>query len=181
MRNQPLIDAALPALRDLLWQAEGADPELKRMTEARDQVLQRYQPLFKPDNLVSITEDDFRQFLMFRNNMHWASLQRMGPAICSNMAKLRDALRILLDEDQPLRARLNRLVPPRGPALVPRLSKAVLTPILLIRHPQLYGVWNQTSEGGMKALGLWSPASITFPPQRQLHFPIGLTIDRLAE
>ena len=26
-----------------------------------------------------------------------------------------------------------------------------------------------------------SPASITFPPQRQLHFPIGLTIDLLAE
>ena len=71
------------------------------------------------------------------------------------MNRLRQALAILVDESRPIRERLNELIPVRGPAFVPRLGKAVLTPILLISYPDRYGVWNQVSEGALKQLRLW--------------------------
>jgi hypothetical protein len=38
---------------------------------------------------------------------------------------------------------------------VSRLGKAILTPILLIAHPDKYSVWNGVSEGAMRKLGVW--------------------------
>jgi hypothetical protein len=148
------LDAALARLRQIHADA-GRDPELRELIAARDSVLARYQPMFTPEGVQRLTEEDFRLFLQFKNNRHWVSLQRLGPAICTDMGRLRKALAILLDESRPVRARLNDLVPPKGPAFVPRLSKAVLTPILLIAYPERYGVWNQVSEGAMKTLGVW--------------------------
>jgi hypothetical protein len=71
------------------------------------------------------------------------------------MSRLREALAVLLDESRPIVERLNQLVPARGPAYVPGLSRAVLTPILLITHPDKYSVWNRMSEEAEKALGIW--------------------------
>ena len=131
------------------------DPELAKIIAARDEVVPGYQVLFAKENLQKITAEEFRAFLIFRNNQHWLALQRMGPAICKDMQRLRKALEILTDETRPIDERMNELVPPTGPAFVPRLHKAVLTPILLIAYPDLYGVWNQVSENAMKALDVW--------------------------
>ena len=144
--------AAVAQLRGI---SQSPDADLHQMIEARDHVLPRYQALFAFEGIPSITEEDFRQFLQYNNNRHWKSLQRMGPAICADMDRLRNALRILLDQSRPIEDRLTELVPPKGPAYVPRLSKAVLTPILLITHPDQYGVWNQVSEAALKVLRIW--------------------------
>lgn len=90
-----------------------------------------------------------------------------------DMPRLREALRILLDESRPIRERLNELVPARGPAFVPWLSKAILTPILLITHPNQYAVWNQVSEAAMKALDLW--------PEMDRGLPFGDRYERVNE
>jgi len=125
------------------------------MGTARDEVLPRYQALFARDKLPELTAEQFRSFLSFKNNRHWKALDRLGPAICEDMPRLRKALDLLLDESKPIRARLNQLIPRRAQAYVPRLGKAVLTPILLISYPTKYGVWNQVSEGAMKTLKIW--------------------------
>lgn len=129
--------------------------EVSEILAARDEVLARYQPLFNQEHLPKLSEEEFRGFLSFRNNRHWRSLDRLGSAICKDMQRLRRALQLLVDESQPIRDRLNELVPPHGKPFVSRLSRAVLTPILLIRYPSRYGVWNQVSEAGMKALHIW--------------------------
>src|SRR5918911_199863 len=156
--NHLPVEAAAPVLRTILKRAESGEDDylnIKTILQARDEVLPRYQELFSPQNLDSLTAEEFRYFLHFKNNRHWAALQRMGPAVTEDMPRLREALQILLDESRPIRERLNDLVPARGPAFVPRLGKAILTPILLISHPNQYAVWNQVSEGAMKALDLW--------------------------
>lgn len=128
--------------------------ELTKMVESRQQVLTQYQPLFASTSVDLLTAETFRDFLIFRNNKHWTGLQRLGPAITQDMTGLKDALRILLDESIPIDRRLDILLP-NGTALVKKLGKAVLTPILLVAYPDKYGVWNGTSEGAMRTLGLW--------------------------
>ena len=39
--------------------------------------------------------------------------------------------------------------------MVSGLSQAVVTPTLMIRYPEKYGVWNHISQAGMEALGIW--------------------------
>lgn len=124
------------------------------MLDAGPEVMARFQPLFAREQLAKITEQEFRTFLMFRNNRHWIGLQRLGPAICRDMRKLRNALSILLDEDYPIKQRLDRLEVGSKDA-VPKLGRAVLTAILLVARPDRYGVWNSRSESAMQKLGLW--------------------------
>jgi Endonuclease NucS C-terminal domain len=129
--------------------------EMQRIVAARDEVIPKYRRIFSNEHLPSLTEEEFRGFLNFGNNHHWRSLDRLGSSICQDMLKLRGELQLLLDEKQPIRERLNHLVPPQKRPIIPRLSRAVLTPILLISFPEKYGVWNKVSEDGMKSLDIW--------------------------
>ena len=129
--------------------------EVAEIIAARDQVFDRYRPIFDPANLGALTADDFRGFLLFRNNRHWEGIHRQGTQIVEDMDRLRQALGILLDEDEPIAQRLDRLVRRDAPNFVPGLAKAVLTPILLIVYPDLYGVWNTIAEGAMRSLGVF--------------------------
>jgi hypothetical protein len=38
---------------------------------------------------------------------------------------------------------------------VPHLGKAKLTPILLVSHPRMYGVWNDYSERALRGMGVY--------------------------
>ena len=58
------------------------DAELTKIISARDEVVPLYRQLFATAQLPELTAEDFRAFLVFKNNRHWISLQRMGPAIC---------------------------------------------------------------------------------------------------
>ena len=151
-RGEPYRQA-LVRLRAIL-STTADDQELRELIEVQPAVLSRYQPTFQPENLESLTAEGCREFLLFRNNRHWTGLQRMGPAITRDMAALRGAIGELLNESTSIADRLAALLPD-GKARVTRLGKAVLTPILLIAHPEKYGVWNGTSEGAMRELQIW--------------------------
>ncbi len=123
---------------------------LHAIMEPRDEVLARFQPVFSPQNVGNITEQEFKEFLRFENNKHWSGLHRMGPKICADMPALRTALTILIDEERDIQQRLDDVV-----TSIHGMGKAIITAILLIASPEKYGVWNNTSEGALKILNLW--------------------------
>jgi len=122
----------------------------KEVVEPRDAVLARFQPVFSPEHVSDITADEFRSFLLFENNHHWTGLHRQGTRMCTDMDKLREALVILVDETRSVVDRLNQ-----GPEMVLGMGKNVASGILLITHPDRYGVWNNRSEANMKQFGIW--------------------------
>lgn len=153
-------EQALQRLRDVLAQVSPQSPDrfrriAARIRDARDSVISRYRPMFSPESIVRLTASDFWGFLLFQNNQHWDSLHRQGGRITEDMGKLREALTLLVDEGRPLKKRLDQLRPRRGDPMAPGLGRAVITAILQIVYPDKYGVWNTTTEAGMKRLGLW--------------------------
>lgn len=150
------MDHAVARLRSILERTKaGKDPEIEEIEDARDEVLARYQPIFSRDHLPELTEEEFRGFLKFKNNRHWKSLQRLSTRVTEDMAALREALMVLLDESEPIENRLRRLRPSDGPPMVKYLGRSIITPVLLVTHPDDYGVLNSVSESGLKELELW--------------------------
>lgn len=150
------LDTAVAKLREIL-QGVGTrqDLELADLVTARDEVLVRYQPVFRRDSVSTLTSEQFKSFLLFKNNHHWKAIHRQGNQIVADMDALRHALGILLDEGRPLADRLRVLRPKSGEAMVKGLARSVITPILLIAYADKYGVLNQVSETGMRELGVW--------------------------
>lgn len=140
---------ALVALKTLSFQAQ-ARTYLNPLLDVKAEVLERFQPIFAPDHLPQLTEQEFRSFLLFENNHHWSGLQRHWPMMCADMNQLRNALGVLLDEAQSVEQRLDQAV-----AMIHGLGKAVATAILLVMHPDKYAVWNSTSEEALKKMDLW--------------------------
>ena len=149
-----LVITRQEALGQLRAALANQSPGFRKMAAAQPVVLARYQPLFKPENLASLTREDFLSFLLFRNNQHWDSLHRQGPQMTEDMPRLRAALQALLDESRPIEQRLNDTKQGRKGS-VPGLGRATITAILLVCHPDECGVWNGTSQAGMEKLGLW--------------------------
>jgi hypothetical protein len=122
MSARDLNPGVLGRLRSALSSLR-TDDELKPLIDARDEVLGRYRPVFTPEGVARLSAEEFRDFLMFRNNRHWSGLQRLGPRVTQDMGALRRALLDLLDEQIPINQRLNRLLP-GGRARVKKLGKA---------------------------------------------------------
>ena len=122
----------------------------KQIVEPRDQVLARFQPLFLMDHIPAIGAEEFKSFLLCENNCHWSGLHRQGTRMCLDMMKLRRGLSTLLAEHRPLAERLDGAVND-----VSGMGKNIATAILLIAHPDKYGVWNSRSEAQMRQLGVW--------------------------
>jgi len=122
------------------------NPDYKDIVGSKEDVLARYQPIFSPEKIREISEEEFYSFLLFENNRHWNGLQRHGPKMMADMKKLREAISIVVDESKPIDKRLDQAI-----GMVHGLGRAVVTAILLVVFPDKYGVWNNTSEEAMKA------------------------------
>jgi len=157
--DNPRITFALIKLEDeLIKQLDTPDADFTDITTYKDEVLKRYQPIFSISAIPKLTKADFVSFLLYRNNHHWDGLQRIKGRITRDMNLLQEALSILLDESRPIQVRLNELLPDRnlgGEGMVPYLGRPVLTAILLVGYPEKYGVWNNTSDAGLKIVRLW--------------------------
>lgn len=119
----------------------------------KNAALERYGKYFAPENLDAVTAEGFREFLSFKNNQHWGHIQR-HPEIYANEKRLRECLKLLLNEDEPIETRLNKIIPKDGPPFIKSLNRAVLTPILMCVYPDKYAVYNRRSEDGLTWLGL---------------------------
>lgn len=126
------------------------DKELKNIVEFKGEVLGRFQPIFRFDHLPQLTEDEFTPLLYFENNHHWSGLYRHIPKIRANIPELRNMLIDLLDESKPFEERFTNAI-----GAVPGMGKAIITAILQIVYPDKYGVWNNTSEAGLRVLKVW--------------------------
>lgn len=127
---------------------------IKDMIDVKHDVLKQFQPLFSEKGIDELTQTQFKEFLLFKNNRHWTGLHRQGNKICSNMSSLKKALKILVNEELVIEERLDKLRPKDGNHLIPYLGKAVITAVLQISFPDKYGVWNDTTEKALKYLKL---------------------------
>ncbi|MGC9947172.1 MAG: endonuclease NucS domain-containing protein [Bryobacteraceae bacterium] len=174
---------AVVALRDHLTRLAGGPDHYDRIgrqiREAKAEVVGKYGEIFSPQHIPTLTQDEFRSFLLFKNNRHWDNLQRQGPQMTADMPALRRALTILVDESRPVRQRLDQLRPHGGEPMVKFLGRAVITAILLVRQPERYGIVNNIAEIGMERLGVWP----SFPPRASLggkHDLINTVLLKLA-
>ncbi|GEM_PF-3208806 len=141
--------SALTYLKALLVKAS-TNRAFRDMVTAHDAVLQTYGKVFSPEHLPHLQEQEFREFLLFKNNRHWTGLHRHADDLCRDMERLRRALSALMDEARPLSERLDYAI-----ELVAGMGKAVATAVLHVAYPEKYGVWNNTSEEALRSLGLW--------------------------
>lgn len=141
------VDTAAGKLRRALSHME-EDPPPSIIEQ--EEVLSEFSPIFQPDEIDDLSEDQFLRFLPYRNNRHWTGLARQGPKMTQDMVRLREGLRVLLDEDRELTPRVTE-----AKDMVDGMGKGTLSAILLVAYPDKYGVWNNTSEAGLKQLDVW--------------------------
>ncbi len=53
--------------------------------EAERIVIEKYGRIFRPDNLDNLTDDDFKGFLLMKNNRHWEGIHRQNNQITADM------------------------------------------------------------------------------------------------
>lgn len=114
--------------------------------------VEQYGKLFRPENIDNLTEDQFKAFLLFKNNKHWSGIHRQ-PNIYADMNRLKATLKVLLDEAQLIQVRLDKITDGSSPLYIRGLGRAVLTPILMCVYPDKYAVYNRISEEGLTRLG----------------------------
>jgi len=134
--------AYLRRLRDA-----GNHNDVVQMIRDRDTAIDRWQEVFARPSLL--TESDLAEFLLFEHNRHWWGLQRRTEVLLRWFESVRSMISELLDHGTPLTTRIDGLGEPR------EFDRDVWSPILLVTHPDIYGVWNSISESAMRRLGLW--------------------------
>jgi hypothetical protein len=120
--------------------------------EAQKAAMEYYGRYFSLQNLANITQEGFKDFLLLKNNKHWSGIHRQSQ-IYEDVERLRQCLKILLDESKPIDERLDLIVPEDKPAFIRGLGRAVLTPILMCVSPKKYAVYNRISDQGLDMLG----------------------------
>jgi len=148
------------------------DPQLHK---DRDGVIAKYGEQFKLENIDNLTAEKFQEFLRFENNKHWDRIQRPGGNLIKDMPKLKNALKILLDEKLSLSDRIKQVRDKESPNYTPYLANAIYTPILLVTNPKKYPVVNEPVAEALDQLGLYSYKTyanewdwITIPKMQQI-------------
>jgi hypothetical protein len=116
------------------------------------EVTQYWGVIFSPKGIATLTKQDMTGFLSYRQNKRWREISKED--VTADMERLRAALACLIDETRSIAERLDALEPGRGELAVPHLGKAKLSPILLVKYPKQYGVWNDYSERALRGMGL---------------------------
>lgn len=146
----PSIEISEHAL-GLLREAKAAmleDTSLRKIIDAKDRVVSRYSPSFQHGVVNQLEEEVLRSFLYIENNHHWSGLNRQVNRVCADMPKTRAALTLLVDETQPISARMQPVADIKG------MGRGIITAILHVAFPDTYGVWNNTSHEGLEELEL---------------------------
>jgi len=108
----------------------------------RKMAYRKFQEKFTEQKMNDLNElkDNFKEFLLFRNNRSWTILYRTGNKALSNLEKLRRLLLLLQDESVPIHDRINRALQQDH---IDGIGIAILTGLLHTFHPDEYGVLNR--------------------------------------
>ncbi|MGJ5819935.1 hypothetical protein [Paludibaculum fermentans] len=110
MDNEKLtLEAGVQLLNDWMERA----PE---EVVAQQAAIDRYGRFFAPANIDKISVEGFKDFLLLKNNRHWTGIHR-HPDIYSDMMRLKECLKVLLDESIPIEDRLDTITYDSGPPL----------------------------------------------------------------
>ena len=135
----------LSYLRRLL--EAGNHNDVVQMIRDRSTAIARWESVFR--NPAHLDADTFAQFLLFEHNRHWWGLQRRTDALVRSIDSVRAMIEELMHDAVPIARRIDALGHPR------EFDHDVWSPILLVTHPEEYGVWSGISESAMRRLGLW--------------------------
>jgi hypothetical protein len=144
------MSALIPVNQISIYRDSTSSVMALKLTEL--EVTQYWGVIFSPKGIASLTKQDMTGFLSYRQNKRWREISRDD--VTADMERLRSALMVLIDESKPIADRLNELEPGLGELAVPHLGKAKLTPLLLVKYPRKYGVWNDYSERALTGMGL---------------------------
>ena len=126
--------------------------------EIEKQTIEKYGKLFSFNNIDNLTVEQFHEFCDIKNNHHW-TISRHKTNLTKDMSKLRQSLKILLDESIPIANRLKRLRDNKNPDYQPFLGEAYFSPILLVTHPDKYPVYNGTVKDALNKMRLSKTSS----------------------
>ena len=124
--------------------------DVKDILIHRDEVIERYQPMFSTELLPNLDKEEFHSFLNIENNHHWTNLQRNRSKLTADMSALRNALLILMDESKPIEDRIDS-----STEMINGFGTGTATAILQVAYPDRYGVWNNTSDSGLRTFRLF--------------------------
>ncbi len=125
----------------------GQHNDVNQMIRDQQPVLRRFGPVFR--DAESLDEDTFSQFLRFEHNRHWWNLHRDESQLLRHFEVVRAVLTDLLDEERPISERIDSI------GDIPGFTSDLYTAILLVAHPDTYGVRSRISDSAMQRLGLW--------------------------
>lgn len=135
----------------------GNHNDVNQMLRDRVPATRRYGTVFSDPG--TLTTDDLAGFLLFENNRHWWGLQRRTDGLVRAIDEIRHLVGLLIDDTLPIADRVDAMA--GGP---PGFDREVWSPILLVTHPDTFGVWNAISESAMRRLRLW-PAEVDDLPE----------------
>ncbi len=73
MIDSSLYQKALVTLRDLYVKSQ-YNAEFQNMVKGKEEVLNRYQPVFSAEKVSQLSEEEFKSFLLLKNNYHRSGL-----------------------------------------------------------------------------------------------------------
>lgn len=129
-----------------------ATPNVMALKLQELEVTQYWSVIFSPQGIASLTKQDITGFMSYRQNHRWKEISREDVAV--DMDRLRTALLVLMDESRPISERMNSLEAGRGELAIAHLGKAKLTPLLMVKMPKRYGVWNEYSQRALTGMNI---------------------------
>lgn len=119
---------------------------------ARKKAYLDFRERFSQRKLVSWEklENDFRDFLHFKNNMSWTTLYRTGLQAIQNMERLWKLLMFLQDESIDVATRVRKGL--QGEYYCRGIGQNILTALLHTFNHDKYGVMNNRTEDTLKML-----------------------------
>ena len=146
--NEKIIEQAVSTTKEK-WNTDS------QLTSDRTEVLEKFGEIFKLKNIDNLTADQLQEFLRFKNNRHWKNIERPGGNLIKNMTKLKNGLKILLDESRPLPERIRDIREENSENLTPHLGMSIYSPILFVAYPEKYPVINEPVAQALHELGLY--------------------------
>lgn len=131
---------------DLLTKAiERAKKEFAPGSEKKkieQEVIKNFGKVFSLENIDKLTWEEFQNFTLFRYNHHWSSMSRYNSFLRRDFTKLKESLKVILDENLPIKERFEKTLPKDASLKAEGTGPAIITSILTVAYPNKYAVYN---------------------------------------